>query len=559
MFPQIRLPLLAVAVAFLLLALCRVFGPSDLYDKEQPRTAAYTADMLLHHRWILPTDSFDIPATKPPLFNWIDAPFVAGFGYHEWTLKFPSFLAAALVLFCIFRAARTMPPTSPTPADSPVLSPQNHTSMLATLAALMWLSTFMTAKLMYLARPDMLVTACLTVAWLTGTRIILQSKSHIGFAIVFWLSVAGAALTKGPIALLPIAYLFVAARLCAGSWQPLRRAGLWWGIPLILLMFGAWCLLAFNQHPTFFREVLVDREVSQRLLPTPDNPNHFGWLTTLPNGPIYIITRFLPWSLIPLAVLILGGMRYFATKPRPTLNLRHPLAPATLWVAVIALSFCFLTTKRPDRYAPTFPPLALISAWLALEYAPKLHLSFRMLVAATFAFLAVVILNNAFFDSPATTNLGDNLVQFTRAVDSKAGRDTILFEDGEQTPLQTLLGRHQPLTPSPDYLAASRWAIRFYDPGSPSIPVLTSAAIAQIDGPLPGRLALYPLTPGAGAKEFAKASKVPRLYADDDSSQLIANPQNPPRWVQFWRQHSPLPEAQSQATTAPASQTQPHE
>ncbi len=452
MSPQKR-PLLTLLplIAFLALALCRILGPSDLYDKEQPRTVAYTADMLLHHRWILPTDNFDIPATKPPRVNWLDAPFVAAFGFHEWTLKFPSLLAAAIILFCIHRAAKTMARPSP---DIPAATDITATTLFA-LASLFWLATVMTARLMYVARPDMLVAACLTIAWVIGTEIITQPTASFAKRLLLWFAITASALAKGPIALLPIAYLLLAARLITGSWNPLKRAGLWWGIPLLLAAFGAWCLRAYFDHPTFFREILLHREVMQRLLPDAGNQKPFRWLITLPNGFLYILTRFLPWSLLPLAALIVGCSRFFSQKPRPPINFRHPHMPAVLWIAVIALAFCFLSTHRPDRYAPIFPPLALISAYLALEYSARIRWSFTRLAIVPFVAIAIICIYFNFFDEAAVKQLGNNVVAFAKTVSQKTGDATILFEDGEQTPLQTLLGRHQPLTPPNDYLQSA--------------------------------------------------------------------------------------------------------
>ena len=239
--------LLAI-IGWLVITACRIAGPSDLYDKEQPRTASYTADILLHHNWMLPDDTFGIPATKPPLYNWIDVPFVALFGYQEWALKVPSLLASAAVLLCIFLAAGQIPGKS------------RHT--LGALAGIMWLASFMTAKLMYVARPDMLVTALLVGCWVSANSILMNRRTRNGAALTFWLCATGAALTKGPIALIPIAYLIAGAPILTGRWNSLKRAGFWWGLPLLLGVFGIWAYIAYRQEPEFFRQVLLGREVA---------------------------------------------------------------------------------------------------------------------------------------------------------------------------------------------------------------------------------------------------------------------------------------------------------
>ena len=85
---------LLVAVWFAALLAVRVAAPSDIHDKHQFRTIGYTADMLERGRWFMPYDSTGTAATKPVLYNWIAAPFVAAVGPLQWTHTLPSALAA---------------------------------------------------------------------------------------------------------------------------------------------------------------------------------------------------------------------------------------------------------------------------------------------------------------------------------------------------------------------------------------------------------------------------------------------------------------------------------
>ena len=83
-------PYLLTGLVMLVIFGCRWFGPSDLYDNDQPKTVAYTVDMVEHGRWLLPVDMLGRPATKPPMYNWIGAPFVAAGWHDEFALKLPS-------------------------------------------------------------------------------------------------------------------------------------------------------------------------------------------------------------------------------------------------------------------------------------------------------------------------------------------------------------------------------------------------------------------------------------------------------------------------------------
>jgi 4-amino-4-deoxy-L-arabinose transferase-like glycosyltransferase len=509
---SIRLLTVILVIAWFFLVITRIAGPSDIYDKEQPRTIAYTADMLTNGHWLLPYDTFGIPATKPPLYNWISVPFVAAFGYAEWALKMPSILASLGILVCIVLAGRRL--TIPEHPDN-----ANPLSF-GLLAALLYLATPMTAKLLYVARPDMLLTAFLAGAWLAATIIVQSPKPHRAAQLAFWLCTTAAAFTKGPSALLAIVYLLLAAKLIGGKWSTLARTGWWWGLPFLLLTVGIANYFSYQQEPEFFREVLLGREVAGRVT----KPGQI--FATLLNGPAYMITRFLPWSLFAIAA-------FFFVRPRQWF--RHPLGPAILWLLIILITFSFMTTKRPDRYAPVFPPMAIMAAYAML------HLSRRTrLRALHFAPLAVVVIialavYNQFWSEGAKTRFGDNAIAFARQVRATTGTDPILFTDGELTPVQTLVGQNHPPTLPPEKLAAITWVISFHEPNSN--PVLVSEPIDQVDGPNPGRLALYRVTPTEAAARYQQSLAAWKIYSDNDTTNSKKTP-NDNRWRQFTRPHT---------------------
>src|ERR1700730_16185341 len=67
----------------------RLLAPSTLQRFDQPRTASYTADVVVNGRWLLPHDMLGHPATKPPLVNWLAAPVVALGFWTELAVKWP--------------------------------------------------------------------------------------------------------------------------------------------------------------------------------------------------------------------------------------------------------------------------------------------------------------------------------------------------------------------------------------------------------------------------------------------------------------------------------------
>jgi len=243
-----------LAVTLVATIASRVAGPSDLYDQEQPRTVSYTIDMLEHGRWALPRDGDGIRATKPVLYNWIAAPFVAVFGPREWALKMPSLLGGIATLLIVVwttrlmsRRALTRGPNEPggiAESDRDVLR-RVGPDAVALAAGAIWLTNYAAFKLIYLARPDTVLVAFLAGAWACATAVVLadekeatateaeddngppcESRSSTWrWSLGFWLCTGGAALAKGPLAVLVMLYALLAAPLMGGRWRDARRFG----------------------------------------------------------------------------------------------------------------------------------------------------------------------------------------------------------------------------------------------------------------------------------------------------------------------------------------------
>lgn len=525
-----RAALVVLVVAWVVLAATRIIGPSDLYDKEQPRTTSYTADMLLNGHWFLQYDATGGGATKPPLYNWISAPFVAAFGFQEWALRIPSLLAsvgaiAMIMLFARWIQARAGPAWAVSSPDQ-ASSAARHGIDLAPLAVLLWLANAMTNKLLYVARPDMLLTALLCAAWFSATVLVTSSTPRRGVALAYWLCTAGAALAKGPMALLPLAYLPLAAILLHGefppgkpggrwpapgpavveSWRQVRwvwqRSGAWWGVPLMALPCLTWGYLAWRQEPEFFRSVFLGQEITERAA----GPQAF--LKTFFNGPFYMLSRFFPWS---LGVLVMLGL----IPPRRWF--KHPLAPAIIWIFLIFFIYSFATTKRPDRYFPVYPAIALMAAWCLVDVGRRCAARWTRAGSAAVALVISVMIGglgvyNLFFSEAALTGWGTHVAQFASAARERIGNDRVFFMDCAWTPLQTLMGYAQHGAPSPELQRTAQWVIHAYAPGTPA--VLVSASIHEVDGPI-DRLGLYRLKPGAGVQVYkdAQANLMPQTQA----------------------------------------------
>jgi hypothetical protein len=144
-----------IGLASVLLAF-RIFGPSDLDLKDQPKTVSYTLDIVENGRWIWPHDMMGNPATKPPFYNWLGAGIIYLTGIsNELVLKMPTLLAVAAIFTVMYLSFKSLIP------EKSVKTPQT----ISFLSLLVFISNVSVYVLSYVARPDMMLTCWLFTGW----------------------------------------------------------------------------------------------------------------------------------------------------------------------------------------------------------------------------------------------------------------------------------------------------------------------------------------------------------------------------------------------------------
>ncbi|MFK7959326.1 MAG: ArnT family glycosyltransferase [Phycisphaerales bacterium] len=358
--------ILAAGLVVLAIGL-RLAGPDDLWDHAQPRTMAYAVDMVANGRWILPFDAEGHPATKPPLVPWLAAPAVAVLGPSGRVVHLiPSLGAVLLTVAALWWAGRRWWPRAA--ADT------------GAVAVILWISSPLAGRTLVLARPDMVLTAAITVGWLAATIMVVERPraGELGRTSrrrwLQWGTYVGAAaastLAKGPAAL----PLIVAAP--AGAWL-VRRAT--WPSPFglggpatlaaILLPFAIWWNAAAAVDLTAVVRDVAGGEVFDRMrgaMPETRDAGPIRLLTTAGHLPAYLLARHAPWSLVLLAALALHLRPGWAR--RPVRSNRAGRIATTMGLALIVATIAVFTLgagKRADYLAPCLPAASLIAAaWL---------------------------------------------------------------------------------------------------------------------------------------------------------------------------------------------------
>lgn len=327
----------AIAVCFLALSLF-VASRSTLWDRDEPRFARASSEMLANRNFLVPTLGGAVRPDKPILVYWLQAAAIRLFGRSEVAFRFWSAAAGAGAGLATWGIGRAL------------FTPATGLRAMAIL---------LTSPLLLLeagaATADALLLFFTTAAMLAVARVLRRPARPSDF-ILFFAATALGLLAKGPVGL-AIPLLCAAAVLAFGRAElPARtRLGLFFLLASAasVAVFLAWFLPADRAAGGRLWSEGFGRHVAGRALRPMEG--HGGPL--LSNAPYYlpvVLIGFSPWTaFLPAAVRDLAGGRIGG--PRGRLYL-------AAWVVPTLALFTAVATKLPHYVLPAFPALALTVA-----------------------------------------------------------------------------------------------------------------------------------------------------------------------------------------------------
>lgn len=454
---------IALLIATILIVLgARLFGPSDLYQNlDQSKTAAFTADIVLNGRWVMPRDSTGALTRKPPLVNWIAAPVVSLGIWEEWALKLPSILAGlATVGVTILIARRAFVSLDRKGASAIDQRLAQHAGPLGIACGAVWLASPSAVKHIYFCRPDMLLIALMTAGWASAwiahqpypARPETTPPQHRAL-LTMWICTGLAILAKGPMALLVPIFLVLVTLVRSGSLRPIASIKWWWGGLITLAIPAAWLLPALDAQPEHVRRVLLGEELIQRI----GGGLHTWWgvrLESLWRIPPWFIERFAPWSVLAVVSMVLvpiGAWR------------RHPLMPAGLWIALVLIATISAGGLGGSYIAPAYPAAAVLAVYaiatLVCRWLPRWSRCGRDIAVGAVAMALLVAGRESFFSRGARSGLGRAVTSFARQIRADMGDDRAVFLSLGHNPISTLAGRFQAGEPDESAVQASEWVV----------------------------------------------------------------------------------------------------
>ncbi len=320
--------------------------------------------MIQRADYVVPYFNNQLRLDKPPLAYWAQVASYRIFGENDFSARFPTAIAAALIALVIFAWSRRIGTTSVGwwAAIIFTLSLQTFVHAKAAVAD-MWLVLFMT--LAHWAGYELLPRSSPGAARQMPVRLGPVAPYHqMRWWLTFYLSLAFGFLAKGPIAWLPL--LTVGATIAlARDWELARHLKLLRGILLMLAVVALWGIPALVQTHGQFLAIGIGRHVISRSLATMEGhgASSLGmYLVLLPFYFVTIFVSFFPWSI---------KLPWFFQQlwiQKKAGNADHGYSRKQLdnylltGIAIIFVIFTLVATKLPHYTLPAFPLLALLLA-----------------------------------------------------------------------------------------------------------------------------------------------------------------------------------------------------
>lgn len=387
-------------IALLLIIVISVFftqlGDARLWDRDEPRNAQASHEMLQRQDWIVPTFNGELRVHKPILLYWGQMSAYLAFGESTWTARLPSALAAVLCVLAIAKLASRLS------GSRRGINRDGFwgASVLATCTLFVMAGRAATPDALLIAFSTLgialLVSSCVTPA-------APYSSGYVGSArwlpaMLGYLSLGFAALAKGPVGIiLPLGVVGLFWLVCrqheardttaqhesnkvsfAQWWirevvstlHPWRILQSIWalkvlpGVCLTLLAAAPWYVaVGLETDGDFLRGFFIDHNVGRALQPMEGHVG--GWWFY----PAAFLVGIFPWSLwlIPIG-------RWGNQAARENVVHRQLLTLASVWVAVYITAFSIASTKLPSYITPCYAGAAL---WIG-SYLRQFESSWRM-------------------------------------------------------------------------------------------------------------------------------------------------------------------------------------
>ncbi|MBK6940932.1 MAG: glycosyltransferase family 39 protein [Planctomycetes bacterium] len=309
-------------------------GARALWEPDEGRYAEAAREMARSGDLVVPRLSGEPHLTKPPMTYWATCLGILLFGCNAFGARIALALAFVATSVCVRAIARAW----------------DFGDASARAAQLIYLTSALPFAAGHILTSDTFLVFFQTFAVLAAHRAWAEERYAGRWRLAFWLALAAGMLTKGPVGLLPLAY--VTAFTCVRrELRPLLH--LWSPVPVALFVLGAssWYLVIAGIDPARF-EAMVRREFIGHLSGTAGKAPEPVWIY----APILVVGA-LPWCAFwpRIARNVVGMAR---NRDRWSVGAVF----CAVWLVVTILICALISARLPFYILPAFAPLALATA-----------------------------------------------------------------------------------------------------------------------------------------------------------------------------------------------------
>lgn len=331
--PSSRIRDLAIVLAICGASLFVGLGRASLWEPDEPRFAEASRQMLQRHDFLTPYFNGVPRYEKPVLLYWLQVPAYLLFGPTELAGRLPSAIAGVGCVVLLY-----------------LLGLRVTTRRAALIGALALATSF---RFIVFGRQGLtdVPLICFMLAALYGFQRATEAAGDRRWALAAWASVGLAALTKGPVALLPPS-IWMAYRAAIGDVPSIRRIRPIAGSLIAAAVVLPWYIAMVVLHGRDFTNFALGHEILSRFLSEDSFAPPRGFLYYLKVWP----GDAAPWSAYAIAAAGWSAWRWRGLEPRD----RQAIAMCLSWFAVVFLVFSASQSKVPHYVLPAYPAAALL-------------------------------------------------------------------------------------------------------------------------------------------------------------------------------------------------------
>ena len=314
-----------------------------LLDRDEPRFARATIEMMEKQEWVIPYFNNDYRFDKPPLTYWWMRLNYSIFGKHEFSARLHSVIASWITALVLFQISMS----------------SGFKLRKSIFSALIWLTSFQVLIHSRIAVADMLLIACLTITLFALLKYLRKDAVTINpyskWFYLLYISMALGFLAKGPIALLIPLMTVALSSIFFPKESQNKNAVMqlakesFYGLILTTAIIALWGIPALIQTQGAYFDIGLNKHVIQRGIESFDNRSYIPGVYYL-----FIILIFInPW----VSKLVPTLKRAWENKKEDTYDLI-----LLSWIFSTFLIFAFYKTQLPHYILPAYPAIALLIA-----------------------------------------------------------------------------------------------------------------------------------------------------------------------------------------------------